>query len=346
VSRKVLIIKLAAIGDVIMALPMIEEVRKSDPNTGITWLCGRTIAPLLHEIGGIDDVIAIDDSRLLSANLFGRFRTLLSIWIRLFGRKFNLVVIGHADWRYRLLTLTLRADIIRTFTRDRGRLWPIPGRHHADEYVRLITGYDGPESVPITPLNISPPLPERLKEKLQATSYSSSIAIAPGGAKNVLHEDALRRWPLADYAALADMLIRAGHRVVLTGAPDDAWVRESFDGLPVIDFIGETNLIELIALYHSCDVVVTHDSGPMHLAGLAGTPLVALFGPTNPYEKVPHDTRTKIIWGGENLACRPCYDGRTYADCRDNQCLKSISPDRIFEAVGNILKNKTGIHHQ
>jgi len=336
--QKVLIIKLAAIGDVIMALPMINELRQKNPDCEITWLCGNMVAPLLREIGGIDEIIPIDDANLLTGSLFTRLRILLYVWLKLFARHFNLVVIGHSDSRYRLLSLTVRAKIKRSFTRDGTRFWPVPGRHHSDEYVRLVSNYDGPENVPVSLPTISPSLSGRLRDKLQLNPYSSIIAFAPGGARNALREDAIRRWPLNNYVTLAEKLIDVGHHVVLTGAPGDDWVREAFAGLPIIDMIGETDLIELAALYYSCNVVVTHDSGPLHLAGLAGTPQVALFGPTNPYEKVPRDKRTVILWGGDKLACRPCYDGRAFADCCDNQCLKSITPDDVFKTVSNILE--------
>jgi len=338
--QKVLIVKLAAIGDVIMALPMAKQLREKNPDVEITWMCGKAVVPILREVGTVDEIIPIDDTRLLTGNIFGRLRLLLSIWVKLFGRKYDLAVIGHSDSRYRLLTLTVKAKIIRSFSRTGTRVWPVPGRHHSDEYYRLVTGNDSPQNAPLELPVLSLPLPDKLREKFQPTSYSSTVAFAPGGAKNVLHEDAIRRWPIKHYVSLAEKLIENDIRVVLTGAPDDAWVRDSFDGLPVIDFIGETNLIELIALYHACDVVVTHDSGPLHLAGLAGIPLVALFGPTNPYEKVPRDKRTEILWGGENLACRPCYDGRAYADCCDNLCLKLIKPETVFETVTAILKTE------
>lgn len=72
----------------------------------------------------------------------------------------------------------------------------------------------------------------------------------------------------------------------------------------------------------------------MHLAIASGAKVLALFGPTIPSEKVPVDEKVRVLWGGEHLDCRPCYDGRNYADCDDNQCLKSITVERVLsEAV-------------
>ncbi|MCD6250038.1 MAG: glycosyltransferase family 9 protein, partial [candidate division Zixibacteria bacterium] len=120
------------------------------------------------------------------------------------------------------------------------------------------------------------------------------------------------------------------------GGPGDEWIITSFADLKVIDLVGKTSLVELVALYRKCDAVITHDSGPMHLAGLAGAPLVALFGPTNPYEKVPRNGLHEILWGGEDLACRPCYDGKGYDNCQDNLCMKQISVVEVFNAINSV----------
>jgi heptosyltransferase-2 len=86
------------------------------------------------------------------------------------------------------------------------------------------------------------------------------------------------------------------------------------------------------------DLVVSHDTGPMHLARLVRAPLVALFGPTNPHELLWTDETVTVLWGGGHLACRPCYDGREFARCADNICLSSVSPAVVHEAVRAAFK--------
>jgi heptosyltransferase-2 len=167
------------------------------------------------------------------------------------------------------------------------------------------------------------------------------VALVPGGARNPLREDVLKRWPLPSYAALARKLSANNCSVVLVGGPQDAWVREGFAGLPgVTDAIGSTTVDNVLDLFAACDAVVTHDTGPMHLADLAGARLVALFGPTSPYEKGPLRP-ARILWGGEGLACRPCYDGVDYAPCRDNRCLQTLTPERVCDTVLELLRTKT-----
>src|SRR5262249_12730405 len=118
----------------------------------------------------------------------------------------------------------------------------------------------------------------------------------------------------------------------------DQWALPAFQGLPIVDLVGKTDLIQLVALFNQCDLVVSHDCGPMHLATLAGTRVVALFGPTDPHWLVELDrTKTRVLWGGEELACRPCYDGRNFADCANNLCMKSISVEAVDRAAHELL---------
>src|SRR5262249_23063517 len=105
----------------------------------------------------------------------------------------------------------------------------------------------------------------------------------------------------------------------------------------VFDLVGKTSLAELLAIYGVSNAVITHDSGPLHLASLSGAPTVALFGPTVPLEKVRPAKHVRVLWGGEDLPCRPCYDGKRYASCADNQCLKQISVAQVITALQQLL---------
>jgi heptosyltransferase-2 len=183
------------------------------------------------------------------------------------------------------------------------------------------------------------PLPENLRQKIELKSNKKRIALAPGGAKNLLRDDALRRWPLENYVLLAGRLIEEGFQVLITGSNTDSWVSESFKSAPVTDLVGFTSITDLVAVYRQCHLVVTHDSGPLHLAIASGTSTLALFGPTIPMEKVPNNKKTRVLWGGENLACRPCYDGKNYADCKNNQCMKDLSVEKVHFEIGQIMKS-------
>jgi heptosyltransferase-2 len=156
----------------------------------------------------------------------------------------------------------------------------------------------------------------------------------------MLRQQTLRRWPLSGYIELAQELLDRGYEVVLLGGPDDVWVRPSFSDLPVIDAIGVLSLPEVISACDTCDVVVSHDTGPMHLAGLSRAALVGLFGPTDPGSFLPRRREVRGIWGGEGFACRPCYDGRNFAQCHNNGCMQQITMPMVLQHVEALLAER------
>ena len=332
---RLLIVRVGAIGDVVMALAAVEAARSLQPDTRVTWLCGELVRPLLEQVGTVDEIVSLDDRALLKGTARERTREIGKAWRALAGRRFDLVVTMHADPRYRVLTAGVRGATRRSLRSSGGRPAPIPGRYEGDEYARLVHGIDGPDAPPARLPRVSfPPVDELLPPD------GPTVMIAPGGAKNVLRDDGLRRWPLESYARVAADLTDRGLRVVVSGGPGDDWVRPAFSELPVVDLVGRTDLVQLAGAIQACDLLITHDSGPMHLGFLARTPTIALFGPTRPTERLPHDVKARALWGGAHLACRPCYDGREYAPCPNNVCIQSIRPaDVVAEAV-NVLAER------
>lgn len=330
-SKRILIVKIGAIGDVVMALPMLSYFRKTSPSAHITWVAGKVVEPILKSTQKIDRIITVDEHRLFKGSPFNRIAELFQIQGKLAGKCFDLVLIGHIDWRYRLFSLFVRSKDRRSLERVNKRQCPVPGRYHGNEYVRLASNIDGCNL-------LEADLPQLVLQKSEhLDSKEIAIALAPGGAKNILADDALRRWPIEHYVELAQKFEKKGIQVLLTGASSDAWIVPHFKGLSCKNFVGKLDLLELISLYKNARLVITHDSGPLHLAKLAGCPALGLFGPTNPWEKIGEKDKIKILWGGEGLPCRPCYDGKTYAPCTQNRCLQMIQPEQVFNEALKVL---------
>jgi heptosyltransferase-2 len=337
-SVRVLILKIGAIGDVAMALGAAKAFGERR-HAAITWVVGSDAAELVVASGVADEVIVVDDRKLMKGTVAEKASELARAWCRLFGKRYDLIAVGHRDPRYRLLAATARAPVRTSFSRigSDGRSLPVPGRYHGDEYAHLMTGLDGPGASGVELGWLKTPCPDHLLGLLSSTSDAPVVAIAPGGASNLLRSDGLRRWPIERYAHLAQRLLDGGLSVAITGASSDAWVKQSFRDIAVIDLIGKTGVVDLLGVFGQCAAVVTHDSGPMHLAMLAGTPLVALFGPTNPAERIPRGQAVRVVWGGGKLPCRPCYDGKNYAACAQNVCLQQISVDMVMDALNELI---------
>ena len=108
----------------------------------------------------------------------------------------------------------------------------------------------------------------------------------------------------------------------------------------VINLAGKTSLGQLAALMQRADLLITGDSGPMHIAAAAGTPLIAIHGPTDPAHSGPVSPRATIL--KSDIWCSPCYNARDSADCRffTTQCMKDITPNQVLEVVRQKLQQR------
>ncbi len=335
--RSALIVKLGAIGDIVMAAPMATALKRAHPGIWVSWLAGRGVVPLLRLLPDIDEIVEIDEAALLAGNSRDRVKVMARAAGHLRLRKVDLLLNGHPDPRYRVLEQLVRARTVRRFSRNpRERIMPVPGRFHGHEYVRLALGEEGADLPRLLPGPVRLPVPDGLA----LPEDVPRVALAPGGARNVLNDNEVRRWPLERYAALAQQLDADGVDVLIVGGPGDAWVSEAFADLDrATDLVGRTSLPDLVAVYGRCDAVVTHDSGPMHLARLAHVPVVAMFGPTDPSWFVPPaHPGTTVLRGGDELPCRPCYDGKRFHDCPASVCMHEIPVEDVRAAVADILR--------
>lgn len=329
-DRHFLIVRLAGIGDVVMASAAARRIRDSAPRARITWLTGGVPAPLVERLADVDDVIAVDERRLLCGGPMARAGVLLPLWRRLLGGGISDVLLLHVDRRYRLLVAPLVSARVRMLVRGRTL---IRGRSFADECARLMDADSnaGPIAAHALLGRLRPGPASPLRR-----SSRPRVVLVPGGTRNVLRESALKRWPVERYAAVARELGPEAD-IVLVGDAQDAWVASSFDGIAVDNRIGALGLAQTLDLMQACELVVAHDTGPMHVARLAGAPLIALFGPTDPAEFAPADELTTVLWGGSRIACRPCYDGHEFAECDENICMTDIDPAIVVRTARTVL---------
>jgi heptosyltransferase II len=330
----VLIVKFGAIGDVIMTVPAAWALHQQ--GAAIDWVCGQAVEPLLACYPWIRTIVA-DDRSLLTGAKFAKAKVLASLWGILAGRRYRLCATLYYDPRYRLVALPVRAERKFSLSMTDRRTKLLPGRHHTDEYARILLGLEDDERT----VGLAPVRPEGLPTSpLLRVEGKARVVIAPGGAKNMMRDDVLRRWPIESYADLGRALLARGFEVVLVGGPDDRWVTAFFEGIEITDLIGKLSLVETVALLDESDVMVTHDTGPLHLAGITRVGIVSIFGPTDPWGRLPQRLDTVAIWGGEGFACRPCYDGINYAPCRDNGCVKQVTVTMVMNEVETVIEQR------
>jgi ADP-heptose:LPS heptosyltransferase len=216
-------------------------------------------------------------------------------------------------------------------------LWP----HHRIDAYRLLLGL-APSSTDATPRahRIRPP-EERLafwRARLPAGS-GPVVGLFPGA-----HAPA-RRWPGERFAAVAHRVTPLGARVVVLGGSGEAALtaRVAAAAPGALDTGGGTELADLAALLSLCDLVVTNDTGPMHLAGAVGTPTVSLWGPSDP-DEVRQVGAPDARVTGPSLPCKPCYRnhcrrrgaGTLLPDAHE-ECMRLIEIDSVVTAVEQAL---------
>lgn len=327
---RVLLLKFGAIGDVVMAIPAAHQLHLRGHE--VDWVCGQAVLPILELYPWINP-IPIDERALLKGSAAARLRVVFGLWKRLAGRRYTLAATLYYDARYRFLTGLIRADRKIQLSHTDRSLRLVPGRHHTDEFARILLGW--PDQVRPEPLAPVPP-PALPPSPLPRTGRRR-IVLAPAGAKNMMADDLLRRWQPENYVAVAGALLEQGTEVVLIGGPGDAWIQPLFAALGVTDRIGKLALPETLALLDEADVLVTHDTGPLHLAGITRVGIVSVFGPTDPRGRLPQRPGTVALWGGEGFACRPCYDGHSFAPCPANDCMAQVTPAMILAQIETLL---------
>ena len=325
----ILFVKIGAIGDAVMARTLPALAKQRYPQGRFTWMAGRSVSELVRYFHGVDEVLEVDDRALLAGSKSQKARAVMHAWRQVALKRYDAVLVGHGDWRFRLLSAPTFAGQRRHFVRQ--PVFPRAGRWHGDEYARLLHGEDGPQVLRPALQPLRPSLPKALSARLKG--HGKAVLLFPGGARNLLRDDYLRRWPLEHYAALAKGLHAKGYRLWLGGAQSDEWVRPAFKDIPHEDLLGVGGLVQTLGICAAADIVVAHDSGPLHLAQAARTRTLALFGPTLPSEKVEPGADVTVMWGGAQLACRPCYDGRNFAVCPAPLCLAQIRPEQALQAL-------------
>lgn len=329
--RRILIIKPSSLGDVVHALPMLAALRTSFPRAHMAWLVKRQWAGLLERAEGLDRIWAVEPGVLgwlslvprlraerfdLAVDLQGLFRSGAMAWMTGCPTR-----IGFANGREGSPFFYTSRVPIKTLD-----------MHAVDRYLLVARALGASDSR-------SPEFRIRLlsndrEEVARLLARHGVHAGASWVAVNVSARWLTKRWPLDRFAAVADRLQEEGlGPVVLIGGPDeraDAQAVASRMRTVPVNLTGETTPGLLPALLDSASVLLTNDSGPMHVAAAVGTSVVALFGPTSPIRTGPYGTGHRVLASG--IACSPCFS----RVCRNNvqlECLTGISPDTVLKAV-------------
>ncbi len=332
--KKILFIQLSALGDTILAVPTIRAIRKSFPQAELSFLASPTNLSYLEQCPYIDHRILFSYPlhqliRMLRQEHFdlvidlehwSRFSALLA-----YATGASRLVGFSAGHQYRHYLFT---DIIPH----------IPGKHEVLNFLSI--AHELGCSAEDTALAVWIGETERewcqnLLVQEQIDSSDPLVVLHPEAGRR---REPRRRWPQEHYVTLADTLAtRYNARIVLTGAPDEVTISEWIAGRTKCETVclaGQTQVNQLVALFARADLVISGNCGPMHLAAAAGTPIIALHGPTNSVQWGPWSEKATCLEA--TVPCSPCLNlGFEYA-C---QALPDgTSPCMHTFAVADVLK--------
>jgi heptosyltransferase-2 len=343
------------LGDAVMALPAIADVRRAVPAVSVTVAARPAVAPLFGLVPGVDETIVLRPGPAsgdvaawgrrggrgwwgsIGADLADRqFDTAL-----LLPNSFHAALVvaraaiperwGYrAGWRGSLLTRAVR------------RMSHTSGLHQVDYYQHLVHALGFPNG-PIEPRVVVPDASRAEAARLLGEGgwdgRSPLVALAPGAAYG-----GAKRWPPASFAELARALAADGVHCVLVGSTADAAtaadvarsfqgrVRAGDHGVALHNLVGRTDLSALAGVLAHCRGLVTNDSGAMHLGAAVGVEVTAVFGPTDETATRPMGDAHKIL--AHPVWCRPCM----LRECPiDHRCMRGIGVPAVLEAARRTL---------
>jgi len=311
------------LGDAVMAIPAVRALAAGRPDAQITMLTPAKIAELWKSVPEVKHVLAIAPetsgawavaSQIRAAGPFdvaillpNSLRSALEVWLAGVPRRVGFA--GHA--RAALLNQTVREPVVE----------PGPTRpHHSERYLHLARSVGAPEP---SPRSIAP---------RPRTGGFLRIGLVPGAEYGPT-----KRWFPERFAEAAKKISAARPcRFVLFGVAKDAGIGEAIEAELGAEHcenrIGKTSLAELMQELPQCDLLLTNDTGTMHLAAWLDVPLVAVFGSTDPVATGPLSSRARVV--RHQVECSPCFLRECPIDLR---CLKAVSADEVAAAALEML---------
>lgn len=333
-----LVVRLTALGDVVLSSVVLGALRAHFQDAAIDLCTSPAYAPLFTGHPALREVLPL----ARGASVWGAARALRS-------RRYDAVIDLQHKVRTGVFARLLGARQRVVFVKRRGReLWrslagkPLrPGAHTAELYLRALAPLGVPMPAPGTARLFVPVQPQA---RLAVDGWLAQARLGPGAfvalAPGAAH--ATKRWPLASFVALAERVRAAGLVPVGVGGPPDAQALDALAAAGVCVAPAAWPLTELAALLARARALVCGDTGPAHLAAAVGTPVVSVFGPTDPVRWSPYGVPHRVVTRG--LVCAPCSDhGGPVCPLGTHACLAVLGADEVAGALASLLAETASV---
>ena len=355
-TKKILLINPFGIGDVLFTTPVIRAIKEKYPDSFIGYWCNQRVEPLLVSNPRINKIFALsrgDLKKLYQESVLKGIWSAIKLTLAIRKARFDICLDFSLDHRYSLFAKV--TGIRRRIGFDyKGR-----GRFLTDKVV--IEGYSEKHAVlyyldllsclDIKPVTKSLDLVVSQREEIKAGNILTGrgiekndlvVGICPGAGGSWGKDAGYKHWPGLKFAQTADRLINELKvKVIILGDESERQLADvvinAMRNKPV-DLVGKVRLEVLPALIKNCDLFISNDGGPMHMAVALGVKTVSVFGPVSDlvYGPFPSDSEHAVLkW---DMDCRPCYKNFRLPVCdKDKECLKQVSVEAVFDAAARLL---------
>jgi heptosyltransferase-2 len=340
----VLVLQTSFIGDTVLTLPLLAEIKRHFPRARLTLFCNPQGKPLAEAWAGVDEII-VDDKKGAHRGCSGLWRQAL----RLREKRFTLALTPHKSLRSALILYLGRIPCRVGFRQSKGwflfnRLVDRPAeRHDVERNLSLLRafgiraedcarGFDmfgaREEETPVVNKLLA----------LKDAGRRLLIGVNPGSVW------ATKRWETNGFARLIKLLkARWDCEVVIFGGPQDVEIARAIHescGANCVNLAAQFELRQLPGALAALDVFITNDSGPMHIAVARGVATVALFCATTPaLGFYPYSTDAVVLQ--RDLPCRPCSShGGRRCPLGTEDCIRGIREEHVLQAVERVLKRR------
>ncbi|HBR14482.1 MAG TPA: lipopolysaccharide heptosyltransferase II [Candidatus Omnitrophica bacterium] len=353
--KRVLIINIFGIGDVLFTTPLIRNLKSSFPDIFIGYLCNQRARPVLENNPHVDKIFVYerddfkkiyDQSRILylkKLNAFMKdirregFEVVLDVSLNSFtGFLAWWAGIKHrVGFDYKNRGFFLNHKIF---------LKGYEEKHVVEYYLKLLEEVDVPVVSKTLEFHVRREDAEWAGHFLKSQGVSPDsllIGLVPGGGASWGKDAFYKRWPAEKYAKLADKLFeKYSADIILLGDSKELGVSAEVARLmrhPAVLATGLTTIGQFAALTQKCSFNILNDGGPLHVAVAAGAKTVSIFGPVDErvYGPYPRSDHHKVVT--KQLACRPCYRRFRRASCDHISCLHQITVDDVLQEAAEII---------
>ena len=334
---KILILKPSSLGDVIQALPVLRLLKQHFPQAEIFWWIDSALAPLLEGDPDLTGVVRFERRRWAQPQNWPEMVRSIQ-WLR--ARKFDLIIDLQCLLRSAVFGWLARQDFFIGLdeSREGARGFydvAVPRQsfhtHAVDWYLAVLTRLGVPVHRRFDWLPARPAVARAIEAKW-STRGTRWITLQPGARWDN------KRWPAEHFARLVSELAarHPGTRFAILGAGEDKPLGDVITRTHparCLNLCGATSLPEMVEWIRLADLLITNDTGPMHVAAALNKPMVALFGPTEPRRTGPYGQLENVL--RLDLPCSPCLK----ADChfeKLNECLRALSPATVLDRIHRI----------